>query len=84
MINTKHLQKVVIAWTSIVWTVCFVAVALFPSIQPAFMYYAVHSMTSLGVGVMTLTTFLSGLVIWDVIVWLSAGLFGYLFNRIKA
>ena len=71
------------AWISIVWTVCFVGVALFPGLQPAFMYYAVHSTISLGEGVITLTTFVSGLVIWNVVAWLAVTLFAYLFNRMK-
>lgn len=84
MINTTHLQKVAVAWTSIVWTICFVGVALFQDIRAAFALYALHLNASLGENVMTLTTFLSGLVIWNIIAWLAVGLFSVLFNRIKA
>lgn len=83
MINTAHLQKVTVAWTSIVWIVCFIGVALFPDIRSAFMLYALHTTTGFGENVMTLTTFVSGLVIWNVIAWLAVGLFATLFNSIK-
>lgn len=84
MINTNHVLKVTTVWISIVWTVCFAGVAFFPGIRSAFMLYGLHTTTSLGTDVLTLTTFVSGLVIWNVIAFLTVGLFAFLFNRIKA
>ena len=84
MINTKHLLKVTVVWISIVYVVCYVGVALFPGIRSATMYYAFHVTTDLGENVMTLITFVSGFVIWNVIALLAVGLFAYLFNRTKA
>lgn len=84
MIHTRHVQKVTVAWTSIVWTVCFAAVALFPGIREAFMYYGLHTTTVLGENVLSLTTFLSGLIIWNVIAYLAVTLYAILFNRIRA
>lgn len=81
MINIKHLQKVTAIWVSIVWTVCYVGVLLFPDVRSAFALYALHMNASFGENVMTLTTFVSGLVIWNVIAWLAVSLFTYLFNR---
>ena len=83
MINTTHLQRVAAAWTSIVWTVCYVGVWVFPDIRSAFALYALHMTTTFGGNVMTLTTFVSGLVIWNIIAWLAVTLFAVLFNRIK-
>ena len=83
MINTKHLQKVTVQWTSIVWTVCYVGVLLFPDIRTTFALYALHMTTTFGENVMTLTTFISGLVIWNGIAWLAVRLFAYLFTRIN-
>lgn len=83
MINTTHLQKVMFAWTSIVWTVCYVGVLLFPNIRTTFALYALHMTTTFGENVMTLTTFISGLVIWNVVAWLLVSLFTYLYNRGK-
>lgn len=84
MINTNHLLKVTAAWVSIVWVVCYVGVALFPGIRFATMYYAFHTTTNLGEDVLTLTTFISGLVIWNVAALLAVWLFATLFNKIKA
>lgn len=84
MINTKHLLKVTVAWISIVYAVCFVGVALFPGVRTAFMLYGLHTTVDLGENIMTLTTFVSGLVVWNVAAFLAVGLFAYLFNKIKA
>lgn len=84
MTNTKHLQKVTAAWISIVYIVCFAGVALFPGIRSAFMLYGLHTTTNLGENVMTLTTFISGLVLWNVVALVAVGLFVYLFNKIQA
>ena len=84
MINVTHLLKVTAVWVSFVDIVCFAGVALFPGIRPAFMYYGLHTTTALGENIMTPTTFVSGLVIWNVIALLAVGLFAILFNKIKA
>ena len=83
MNNITHLLKVTVAWTSIVYVVCFAGVALFPDIRFAFMYYGLHTVTDLGENVMTLTTLISGLVIWNALAVLAVVLFSTLFNRIK-
>lgn len=84
MIDIKHVLKVAAAWISVVYAVCYAGVALFPSIRPAFMYYGLHTTTDLGENIMTLTTFISGLVIWNVVALLAVWLFATLFNKIKA
>ncbi|MEK7106638.1 MAG: DUF5676 family membrane protein [Patescibacteria group bacterium] len=84
MLNTKHLLKVTAAWISIVYAVCFLGVALFPGIRSAFMYYGLHTNVNLGENIVTLTTFISGLVIWNVVAYLAVGLFAVLFNKIRA
>ena len=84
MINTKQLLKVTMAWTSIVYLVCFGGVALIPSMRPLFMQYALHTSVDLGENIMTLATFVSGLVTWNVVALLAVGLFAILFNSIKA
>lgn len=84
MINTNHLLEVTVAWISVIYVACYVGVALFPGIRPAFMQYALHTTVNVGENVMTFTTFISGLVIWNVIALLAVGLFAYLFNKINA
>ncbi|MDP2598310.1 MAG: DUF5676 family membrane protein [Candidatus Liptonbacteria bacterium] len=86
MINTKHLLKVSSAWISIVYAVCFAGVAMFGGIRPGFMMYALHT-NIMNVGmfqnVATFGTFLSGLIIWNIVGLLAVWLFAALFNGIK-
>lgn len=84
MINTTQVQKVMFAWTSIVWTICYVGVLLFPDIRSAFALYALHTKTTFGENVLTTTTFVSGLVIWNVVAYLAVGLYAWLSNRMRA
>jgi len=83
MINTKHLLKVIAAWVTIVYVVCFVGVALIPGVRPWFMQYALHMNIGMGENILTLTTFISGLVIWNVVAVLGAWLFAFLHNNIR-
>jgi 2TM family of unknown function (DUF5676) len=83
MIDTRRLLRVVAAWVTIVYIVCFGGVALIPSVRPWFMHYALHMKISMGESVVTVTTFISGLVIWNVLGLLGAWLFVLLHNQIK-
>ena len=83
MINTKHLLKVMAAWVTIVYVVCFGGVALIPGVRPWFMHYGLHMNFSFGENVITPATFISGLVIWNVIALLGAWLFAGLHNEFK-
>ena len=83
MIDTKHLLKVVAAWISIVYAICYIGVASFPGIRPGFMRYGLHMGIDTGQNILTLDTFISGLIIWNVIALAAALLFATLFNSIK-
>ena len=83
MINTRHLLKVTAAWISIVYVVCFGGVALVPGIREWFMRYALHTNINLGENVMTFTTFLTGLVIWNIVALLAVWLYSYLDSAIR-
>ncbi|MDO8600975.1 MAG: DUF5676 family membrane protein [bacterium] len=83
MINTKHLLKVASAWISVVYVVCFAGVALFPGIRPGFMRYGLHMGIDMGQNILTITTFIIGLVIWNSIALVAVWLFAFLYNTIK-
>lgn len=84
MKSTKHIMKVAMAWTSIVYAVCFFGVGMFGEIRPGFMMYALHMRTSFEYSnVLTIGTFLSGLVIWNVVALLAVGLYLWLDRVIK-
>ena len=81
--NLRHLLVIVAAWVSIVYVVCFGGVALFPSLRELFLQYALHTNTVIGGNVITLSTFIAGLIVWNVIASLAISLFVVLFNKIK-
>lgn len=83
MINTKRLLLASAVWVSIVYVVCFVLVVVFPAIRPNFMLYGLHTQITLGEDVMTMATFIGGLVLWNVIIFLAVGLFGLIYNKMK-
>lgn len=83
MINTQHLPKVGAAWISAVYVICYAGVALFPGVRPGFMRYGLHTVMDTGRDVLTMGTFISGLVIWNVIALLGLWLFAALWNGIR-
>ncbi len=83
MIKTRHLVIVGMAWISILYIVCFGAVAVYPEIRELFMKYALHVEMNFGVATITPSTFLAGFVLWNIITALALGLFAALFNRIR-
>ncbi|OGE82936.1 MAG: hypothetical protein A2846_02125 [Candidatus Doudnabacteria bacterium RIFCSPHIGHO2_01_FULL_49_9] len=83
MIDIKHLLKVTSAWISIVYVICFAGVGMMPGIRPGFMRYGLHMGIDMGRNILTLETFVTGLIIWNVIAFLAVGLFAVLFNGIK-
>lgn len=83
MINTNHLLKVVAAWISIVYVICYAGVATMPGIRPGFMRYGLHMGIDMGRNILGVGTFISGLVIWNIIAFLAVCLFAALFNSIK-
>ena len=81
--NTKHLLKVTSAWISIVYVICYAGVALFPGIRPGFIRYGLHMVIDMGQNILTLGTFILGLIIWNVIALLAVWIFAFLYNSIK-
>jgi hypothetical protein len=82
MVDTRHLLKVAAAWVSIVYLVCFGAVALFPQARQLFAKYALHIEVEIG-NVITPLTFVTGLILWNVVAVLAVALFAVLFDRLK-
>jgi len=80
MINMKQTFKVVCLWISIVYMVCFGGVALIPGIRAWFMKYALHTQVDIGADIMTMTTFVTGFVIWNVVAILAVWLYIILTN----
>jgi len=83
MIDTKHLLKVVAAWISITYTICYVGVAIYPPIRALFMKYTLHTNIAMTSDYFGIGYFFSGLVIWNIAAVVLAWLFAYLFNKMK-
>lgn len=83
MINTKHLLKVVVAWISVVYTICYAGVAFYPQSRMLFMRYSLHAELPLTSDFFGIGYFFSGLIIWNIVAVLGVGIFAYLFNTIK-
>ena len=79
----NHLLKVASAWISIVYAVCYAGVAFFPGIRPDFMRYGLHMGINMGQNILTPVTFVSGLIIWNVIALLAVWLFVFLYKALK-
>lgn len=83
MLNMKLVLATGFAWTTVAYVVCFLGVTLLPGIREWFMMYALHSNIDMGTSVLTLSTFLSGLIIWDILALLGLWLFVALYNTIQ-
>lgn len=83
MISSKHLIKTSLAWVNIVYIICFVGVALFPESRIQFVRYAIHADIPLGKNVITIGSFISGLIWWNIMVAFGVWLFVFIYNRIK-
>lgn len=83
MLNMKHVLMAGVLWTTIVYAVCFMGVALFPNVRPLFMEYALHTAIDMGQAIVSFTNFITGLVIWDLLAALGLALFVFVYNSIK-
>lgn len=83
MINTKHLLKVLSVWTSIIYIICYLGVAIYPSIRNITVQYALHMKVSFASNFFGFGYFISGLIIWNTVAILGVWLFATLFNKIK-
>lgn len=81
MIDTVRILRTSAAWISILYVICFGAVALFPGIRELFVRYAFHTDMTFGENVITIGTFIAGFVLWNIITVLGVALFAILFNR---
>ena len=83
MINKKRLIKAASAWISIVYTVCYAGVALWPSSRDLFMKYSLHANVALKSDFFGFWYFIFGLIAWNITVIAGVWLFATLFNKAK-
>lgn len=74
--------KVGVAWTSIVWVVCYLILGLTPGIGPKLWSYLFH-MNMTVENIFTIGNFVVGLILWNIIVASGIALGCALSNYIK-
>lgn len=76
MNDIKRSLELGAAWITIAYIVCFVGVALFPSVRTLFVEDALHMEANfLGQNIITFRSFWTGLVLWNALALLGVGLF---------
>jgi hypothetical protein len=73
--------KISLAWTTIAWTVCYLAFGLIPRL-PTTMPYILHMNVPME-NIFTFNNFIIGLIVWNIIVAVGVALAGLLGNIIK-
>jgi hypothetical protein len=81
--NTTRALKIGLAWVSIVWLVCYLAVGLIPGLVSTALPYLVHLNMGSVENIFTISNFIGGLVLWNIIVAAGIALAGALSNYIK-
>lgn len=81
--NTKHVLKVWIAWVNIAYVVCYLLVLLFPDMRIPFVQSLIHIEISGVENSLNFGNFVWGLIVWNIITFLSVLLFSFLFKKIK-
>ena len=82
--NTARALKIGVAWTSIVWTACYLIVGLIPGLGPMLLSYLFHLNLGAVENIFAIGNFIVGLILWSVIVAAGIALAGALSNYIKS
>ncbi|HEV2387060.1 MAG TPA: DUF5676 family membrane protein [Candidatus Acidoferrales bacterium] len=85
MSDIKRSVAIGALWITIVWAVCFSAVALFPSLTTRSIEVALHMQVNSPLqNTLTVRSFIAGLIWWNVTAFFGVGLFKLLDASIKA
>ncbi len=82
--TTARALKIGVAWTTIVWTVCYLALGLIPGLAPALLPYLFHLDMGPVANIFTISNFIGGLILWNLIVAAGIALAGVLSSYIKS
>jgi hypothetical protein len=82
--NTERALKIGVAWTSVVWTVCYLLLGLIPGLGLALLPYLFHLNVGAVENIFTVSNFVGGLVLWNIIVAAGIALAGALSNVIRS
>lgn len=82
MIRTTTLLKVTAVWVTAAYLICFFGVMVFPTLREAFLLYGLHVQASPVTTVTTVGTFISGLVVWNIVAALAAYTWSFTWNKL--
>ncbi len=81
--NTFRAVKIGLAWINITYILCYVLFGLLPVVRPSALPYILHLNVGPVENIFTLSNFIVGLILWNVIVGVGIWLVGFLANHIK-
>ena len=82
--NTIRVLKIGAAWITIAWVVCYLIFGLIPGLRPATApFFILHMNMGSMENIFTVSNFIIGLVVWNIIVAAGIALAGLLSNYIK-
>ena len=81
--NTARAVKIGMAWTTIAWTVCYLAVGLIPALGSAMVRDLAHMNMGPVERIFTIGNFIVGLISWNIIVAAGIALVGLLSYYIR-
>ena len=82
-INSARVVKTSVVWMTIVYVLCFVVVSMWPGIMGSGMMSSFHAQFNMGPAVMTGSSFVYGLILWDILAAFGAWLFVALYNNFE-
>ena len=82
--DTARALKIGVAWTSVVWVVCYLALGLIPGLASTVLPYLFHLNAGPVENIFTIGNFFVGLILWNLIVAAGIALAGVLSNYIKS
>lgn len=83
MLNGMKISKVAVVWATILYAVCVLVVGLLPSVYGLFSSYIVHFGTTVSKPEITFVSVLIGLILWNIVVFISVWLFVWLYNKMN-
>jgi hypothetical protein len=80
--STTRAVKIGLAWISIAWTICYLAFGLIPGLGPTAMPYILHMNVPME-NIFTISNFIIGLIVWNIVVAAGVALAALLSQYIK-
>lgn len=81
--HTYRAVKIGLAWITITYVSCYILWGLLPAVRPSILPYVLHLTVGPVETIFTMSNFIVGLIIWNIIVGAGVWLVGLLASYIK-